>query len=653
MRKLLIANRGEIACRVARTACTMGIRTVAVYSEADRHSPHVAACDEALPLGGVRPDESYLVIDALLAAARRAGADAVHPGYGFLSENARFAAAVSDAGLCWVGPPAGVIEQMGDKLEAKKIMQKAGVPVLPSRELGAGTEADLAAAGRDVGYPLLVKAAAGGGGKGMRLVEHPEELADSVASCRREAGAAFGDDRVFLERFAVRPRHVEVQIFGDAHGRIVHLFERECSIQRRHQKILEESPSPGITAEVRQRLCAAAVEAGHAIGYQNAGTVEFVVGESGEISFLEVNTRLQVEHPVTELVTGQDLVRWQLEVAAGRPLPLTQEQVSVNGHAIEVRLYAEDPAKGFLPAPGIVHAFEPAPDVRWDSGVAAGSEITAYYDPLLAKVTAVAPTREQAAGVLAAALRDTVLHGPATNRDLLEEILVEPAFLAGDTTTDYIAQHFPTNDDRRIPADPTALRAGAVAAALSGALRWNAATSLPAGWRNSRSTDVQVEFDEVTVEYRPRREGGWLVTLDGGEPVVCSLTVDGNRCVCELDGHVVPVVLTERDTDAGREWVATTSYGHVTLLERPRFPTARSVEVPGAARAPMPGSILMIAVEVGERVDRGQLLCVIESMKMEQRVLAPHAGVVESVAIAAGEQVTADQVLLVVREDEP
>jgi propionyl-CoA carboxylase alpha chain len=480
-RAVLIANRGEIAVRIARTCRAMGIRSVGVASAVDADATHVHSCDDVVMIGGASPGESYLRADALIAAAQRAGADAIHPGFGFLAEDPRFAADVLAAGLTWIGPSPEVIASMGDKLEAKRRMAAAGVPLVPGEELPPEpTEADLHAAAERIGLPIMVKAAGGGGGKGMRAVHHLGDLADAVAAARREAGSAFGDDRVFLERLITRPRHVEVQIVGDQHGQVVHLFERECSIQRRHQKVVEECPSPGIDAEVRGVLTAAATDAARALGYVSAGTVEFVVDEdvlarrrAGEdvpaadaVAFLEVNTRLQVEHPVTEEVvrvrdphTGAllpiDLVRWQLLIAGGGALPARQEDLTPVGHAIEVRLYAEDVPAGYLPATGTLTAFDvPAlPGVRRELGVRAGEVVSPHYDPMLAKVIASGPTRAEAAGRLATALSLSPIQGVVTNRALLVAILRHEPFLAGDTTTAYLAEHL---DELLAASRPTA-----------------------------------------------------------------------------------------------------------------------------------------------------------------------------------------------------
>jgi acetyl/propionyl-CoA carboxylase alpha subunit len=442
--KILIANRGEIARRIQRTCRELGVADVAVYSEPDADAPFVREAAEAVALGGVTAAESYLRIDALLAAARQTGADALHPGYGFLAENAELARRCAEAGLTFIGPPPDVIEAMGSKIESKRRLAEVGVPQIPSVTLDGEDESGILARGDAIGFPLLVKASAGGGGKGMRVVAKREKLAAAVGAGRREAERAFGDGTVYLERYLEGVRHVEIQIFGDAHGQVVHLYERDCSIQRRHQKILEESPSPGLDPALRQALCDVAVRAGRAIGYVGAGTVEFVLAPDGAFYFLEVNTRLQVEHPVTECVTGLDLVRLQLELARGAALPAQADLPPLSGHAIEARLYAEDPTKGFLPAAGPIDVFEfdPAPGVRVDSGVESGSVVTPYYDPMLAKVIAWAPTRAEAAERLATALATARLGG-RNNRALLVRLLRHPAFLAGEADTRFLERHDP------------------------------------------------------------------------------------------------------------------------------------------------------------------------------------------------------------------
>jgi propionyl-CoA carboxylase alpha chain len=654
IRTLLIANRGEIVVRIARTARAMGIGTVAVYSDPDAGGMHVSACDAAVALGGVSPAESYLAIDRLMAAAVTSGADTIHPGYGFLSENASFAQAVMDAGLTWVGPRPETIATMGDKITAKRLLADAGVPVLEDVLVGEGADVRKAAAA--LTPPIIVKAAAGGGGKGMRIVRNLEDLPAMVDACRREAAGAFGDDRVFLERFLTRPRHIEVQIAGDRYGSVIHLFERECSIQRRHQKVLEESPSVGIDDGLRERLCSAAVAAGETLGYESAGTVEFVVGDGGEPAFLEVNTRLQVEHPVTEAITGIDLVRLQLEVAEGRPLPVAQSELSRRGHAIEVRLYAEDPARDYLPAAGPIIDLRPGtPDVvRWDAGVRTGSVISPHYDPMLAKLVAWAPTRDEAARLLERALRTTHLHGPATNRDLLCAVLAHPRFLDGDLSTSFLDDHLADETHRAPAPTPEMIQRAAVAAALSAEANRRRGTTLPSGWRNNRSADQCVEFEvggALMVGYHLQRDGSWQVTVGGVAHEVRREVVDEESIVLTIDGLRMPAAVSSADEPDGVHWEVTTADGHVHLVERPRFAEPEPPEIMGATRAPMHGQIISVVVETGQRVSRGDVLCIVEAMKMEQLVVAPYDAIVTSIDVAEGDRVHTDQILAVLESE--
>ncbi len=659
--KVLIANRGEIAVRVARTCRRLGLGTVAVFSDPDADALHVAACDEAVRLGGATSQESYLRIDALIDAARRTGADAVHPGYGFLAENAAFARAVEDAGLTWIGPGPDAIAAMGDKLEAKRVMADAGVPLLPSVALGAEPSAgELEEASSAVGFPCMVKAAAGGGGKGMRVVHDRDDLAEEVAAAQREATSAFGDGRVFLERFVERPRHIEVQVLADTHGTVLHLFERECSIQRRHQKVVEESPSPVLDPATREEMGKAAVAAAAAIGYVNAGTVEFIAESDPDTQqvtgfhFLEMNTRLQVEHPVTELVTGLDLVRLQLLVAMGERLPVAQEELRQQGHAIEARLYAEDPANGFLPATGTLHAFVPGEveGVRWDAGVRSGSEVSTYYDPMLAKVIAHGGTRAEAAARLARALERSVIHGVTTNRDLLVNVLRDGAFLAGDTTTAFFAERFPTDEARTFTPDESLIRQAVLATTLvaqaeraqrSGPLR-----GIRSGFTNDPFARWQVSYtiahQQHPVAYRSQRDGSVRLWL-GDQEHHGRLVGDG---VVEIDGHRVPVHRSVR----GHEHALLLPGGAVVLREVPRFPEARHEDVPGATFAPMPGAVATVAVEEGQQVARGELMVALEAMKMEHRITAPFDGTVAEVRVSEGQQVDADEVLVVVAPSE-
>ncbi|WNV89259.1 biotin carboxylase N-terminal domain-containing protein [Umezawaea sp. Da 62-37] len=617
---LLIANRGEIARRVIRTCRELGISPVAVHSDPDADAPHVAEADAAVRLPGATPAETYLRADLLVEAALRAGADAVHPGYGFLSENADFARAVLAAGLTWVGPTPEAIEAMGSKVAAKKRMAAAGVPVL----------AELDPETADV-FPLLVKASAGGGGRGMREVRRKEDLADAVAGARREAESAFGDGTVFCEPLLEGARHIEVQVLADAHGTVWALGERECSIQRRHQKIVEETPSPAVDPATRQRLYDAATAAAEAIGYVGAGTVEFLF-KDGDFHFLEVNTRLQVEHPVTELVFGVDLVAWQIAIAEGAELPA--EPPVPNGHAIEVRLYAEDPTRDWLPASGTLHRFEVPGDVRVDSGVESGSVVGVHYDPMLAKVIAWAPDRTGAVRKLAAALAGSRVHGLVTNRELLVDVLRHPAFLNGDTHTGFLDEH------RLTEAKERDLTPSALAAALAQAARRRTG-ALPSGWRNLPSQPQRVSYEGVDVDYRHTRDGVTtnlpLTVVDANEDVV-TLELDGvrKRFHVRVYGDVVEV---------------DSPLGAVTLRVVPRFPAPETKVAPGATVAPMPGTVVRVAVEQGQRVEVGAELLVLEAMKMEHRVLASTAGTVTELRITQGQQVDSGDVLAVVAED--
>jgi acetyl/propionyl-CoA carboxylase alpha subunit len=644
IKKILVANRGEIAARVFRTAHDLGIATVAVFSDADADLPYVALADEAVRLPGAAPADTYLRSDALIAAARATSADAVHPGYGFLSENAGFASDCAAAGLTFVGPSPDAIASMGSKTRAKALMDAAGVPVLPG--VTVEPDVDIAAAAERIGFPVLVKAAFGGGGRGMRIVETPAKLDEAVESARREAASAFGDGTVFLERYVVDPRHVEVQILGDAHGNVVALFERDCSIQRRHQKIVEECPSPVVDDALRAELSAAAVAAGKAIGYTGAGTVEFVMDEAGSFWFLEVNTRLQVEHPVTELVTGLDLVELQLRIAEGAALPSTVTQARIDGHAIEVRLYAEDVPAGFLPATGTVHRFAiaAAPGIRVDAGVADGSVIGPHYDPMLAKVIAHGATRADAARRLARALRGARIHGVTTNRDLLLAILDDADFLAGR----YVRL---ASLVRTEPVDP--MRAAAAALAESAAHRSAARVlaTLPTGWRNVAAHPQQVAYTagEQTVEvaYRFARFGV-DVRVDGKPLAVVPVSVTADRVVLEIEG--VRRVFDVHQTDTAL--YVDDGAGSAALTRVPRFPDPDAVGHAGSLLAPMPGSVVRVAAEVGATVTAGQALVVLEAMKMEHTVAAPLDGVLTALHVGPGDQVESGQPLAVVEVPE-
>jgi propionyl-CoA carboxylase alpha chain len=649
--KLLVANRGEIASRVLRTCRELGIATVAVFSEPDREAPFVAEADEAVALGGASAAESYLRADALVEAALRTGADAVHPGYGFLSENADFARRCADAGLIFVGPSPAAIAAMGSKPEAKRLAVAAGVPVLPQVPVPAGGGNGLAAAAAELGWPLLVKAAAGGGGRGMRLVGSADELEEALAAAGREASAAFGDDTLFLERYLQPARHVEIQVLGDAHGTVVHLHERECSIQRRHQKLLEEAPSVAVDSSLRAALGAAAVAVAKAVGYVGAGTVEFLLAPDGSFFFLEMNTRLQVEHPVTELVTGLDLVALQLLVAQGAPLPAEALAAPLTGHAIEARLYAEDPRADFLPTGGTVHRFriETGPGLRVDAGVADGSHVGVEYDPLLAKVIAHAPTRAEAARKLARALERMQLHGVVTNRDLLVRLLRHPEFLSGATDTGFLERHPPAELGAPL-ADASAERLHAVAAALAGqAARRRSARvlpTLPSGWRNNPSQPQLATFDgehgSTSVRYTVGRHG---IEVEGDAVRVGRCGVDAVEL--ERDG----VWRRCEVSVVGGTAYVDSPLGHSELREQERFPRAERVAAAGSLVSPMPGSVVAVAVAPGARVAANDLLLVIEAMKMEHRLVAPAAGVVTELLVAVGDTVDRGTTLAVVEAD--
>ena len=645
--RVLVANRGEIARRVMRACRDLGIGTVAVHSDPDAQAPHVREADVAGRLPGAAPAETYLSAERILAVARAAEADAVHPGYGFLSENADFARAVIDAGLTWIGPPPDAIAAMGSKIEAKKLMASAGVPVLPELDPAAVTDADL---------PLLVKASAGGGGRGMRIVRAPGELPGALAAARREAESAFGDPAVFCEPLLENARHIEVQVVADAHGGIWTLGERECSIQRRHQKIIEEAPSPAVGPELRAALCEAAADAARAIGYTGAGTVEFLLAPDGRFYFLEVNTRLQVEHPVTECLYGVDLVRLQIEIAEGERLPDAAPQP--RGHVIEARLYAEDPAHDWRPGSGPLHTFDvPGVDaeftvpashgLRLDSGVESGGEIGVHYDPMLAKLIAWAPGRRAAARRLAAALRGARIHGPATNRDLLVRVLEEPGFLNGDTDTGYL-DRVGLDVLTASLADEDAVRVSALAAALAGAAAARAAApvlgGLPSGWRNVRSQPQLRTFEgptgRLTVDYYLHR--GELVSELCPDVALVSAAPD--RVVLERGGLRETFTVTTQ----GDAVYVDSRLGPVTFRAVPRFTDPATEIAPGSLLAPMPGTVLRVETELGAEVAAGQTLVVLEAMKMEHRVTAPAPGTVVELNVEAGRQVESGAVLAVI-----
>jgi propionyl-CoA carboxylase alpha chain len=648
--KMLIANRGEIASRIMRTCRAMGIGTAAIYADPDRNAPFVRTADEAVYIGPPLTGSSFLAIDKIIDAARRVGADAVHPGYGFLAENADFAHACADAGITFIGPSPDSIRRMGSKIEAKKIMAAAGVPIIPGFSAQGLSDRDITVRAREAGYPVLIKASAGGGGKGMRIVHDTAQLAPALEAARREAKSAFGDDTLLIERYFESPRHIEVQILGDAHGNLIHCFERECSIQRRYQKIIEEAPSPAVDEKLRERMTAAAIAAGRAIGYQNAGTVEFIVDQQGQFYFLEVNTRLQVEHPVTEEITGLDLVRLQILIAEGAPLPLRQNDLVLRGHAIECRIYAEDPYADFLPSTGTLVCWEqpPTAGVRYESGVETGSEVTIYYDPMLAKVIAHGPTRPETARRISKALTGMRVHGVRTNLPLLLQVLRHPEFLAGRLDTHFIAKHLVLERARtadqeaadRIHAIATALWLQQQRRAHAPVLR-----SIPSGWRNNPSQMQEISFtsNEATIHvgYRAHPHNVELC-VDGTAHEAAVLSWDERHIVIILDGVRRACSLVSH---ADRHYVHS-PLGTSELQEVPRFPPPAREEVRGGCHAPMPGKILAVRVAPGERVMRGATLVVLEAMKMEHEVTAPHDGVVREVRVEVGQQVDAGAVLV-------
>ena len=658
---VLVANRGEIARRIFRTCRDMGISTAAVYSDADVDAPHVAEADVAVRLPGVSPAETYLRPDLLVDAALRVNADAVHPGYGFLSENAGFARLCAENRLTFVGPPPDAIEAMGSKLAAKAIMAGAGVPTLPWADVTDLDTNTVRQAAEDLGYPLLVKASSGGGGRGMRAVLEPGDLLDAVAAAKREAAAAFSDATVFLERLVVSPRHVEVQVLADTYGDVAHLFERECSIQRRYQKIIEESPSSAVDEDLRERMGRDAVAAAKAVGYVGAGTVEFVMDARGEYYFLEMNTRLQVEHPVTELVTGLDLVRLQLMVAQDEPLPAEVSDAAIIGHAVEARLYAENPLQQFLPQTGTVDTFDlgQVPGVRIDSGVEAGSSISQYYDPMVAKVIAWAPDRQEAIRKLSAALAAARIHGLVTNRDLLVRILRHPEFVAGQTDTGFLTRH-PAVELGRPLAGRDAQRLHAVVASLALVERKRAAASVqrtvPAGWRNNRSQPQTISFEAGEAQYRVAYvlDHGTVRAHvnDDGLPELAVSVLTPQRVVLEVDG-LRETFHVEISGDGDSPTVHVDGrLGHTAFRRVPRFTSTASAAPGGSLMAPMPGTVARVLVAIGDDVAAGEPLLVLEAMKMEHTMTSPHRGVVREVTVEQGSAVRDGEVLVVIEENE-
>jgi 3-methylcrotonyl-CoA carboxylase alpha subunit len=650
--KILIANRGEIACRVIKTARRMGVRTVAVYSEADANARHVRLADEAVLIGPAAARESYLVIDKIIEAARTTGAQAIHPGYGFLSENEAFCHACERAGIVFIGPPVSAIRAMGSKSEAKKLMEQAGVPLTPGYHGDDQDPALLKAEADRIGYPVLIKAAAGGGGKGMRLVERTADFADMLASCKREAASSFGDDHVLVEKYLVRPRHIEIQVFGDTHGNCVYLFERDCSVQRRHQKVLEEAPAPGMTAERRAAMGKAAVDAALAVGYVGAGTVEFIANQDGSFYFMEMNTRLQVEHPVTEMITGLDLVEWQLRVAAGEKLPLMQEQFQLRGHALEARIYAEDPSRGFLPSTGkLIHLAPPDESlhVRVDTGVEEGDEISPHYDPMIAKLIVWDINRERALARMLQALAEYRVVGVSNNIEFLSRLVACPAFAGADLDTGLIEREkdylFPEGAETPVEIWQIAALAELLRErrrAVESARRdpdplspWHARD----GWRLNatahrdmifrlgevqktlrvayRGDDYALSVDERTVHARGELNSRGLLRVE----------LDGRR----MDATVIAAGEKRHVFLNGRTW-------QLANVD-PLYHSGEGGGAEGGLLAPMPGKVIALVAREGATVEKGAALLILEAMKMEHTITAPAAGTVKAFRFAVGDQV--------------
>ena len=655
--KILIANRGEIACRVIKTAKRLGIKTVAVYSDADRTARHVAMADEAVHIGPSAARESYLIADRIIDAAKRTGAQAIHPGYGFLSENAGFADACAAAGIVFIGPPAASIRAMGSKSEAKKIMEKARVPLVPGYHGDDQSPELLASEAAKTGFPVLIKASAGGGGKGMRVVESAEKFADALAGAKREAKASFADDHVLVEKYLTRPRHIEIQVFADGQGNCLYLFERDCSIQRRHQKVIEEAPAPNMDPVRRKQMGEAAVAAARAIGYQGAGTVEFIADQDGTFFFMEMNTRLQVEHPVTEAITGQDLVEWQLIVAAGGKMPLAQDELRIDGHAVEVRLYAEDPARNFLPSTGtLVHLKLPeeGAHVRVDTGVRQGDTVTPFYDPMIAKVIVHDRDRTSALRRMAALMGETEVVGVTTNSVLLKALCSHPAFVGGEVDTGFIERHRATLFTKPAPAGD---RAFAVAT-LARLLEWQDAAQPAAGdpwspWNQQSGFRLLDEGHEevrwkdgereVVVIARRLRSGGVRLDLpEGAREARVERRDDGALSVGLGEDTFGATVVRRTALDGGIDYTLFMDGGSLRLrlvdpLDVTQYEATASADA--VVRAPLPGKIIDLRVKAGDTVSKGQALLVLEAMKMEHTLAAPADGTVKSLRYAVGEQV--------------
>ncbi|WP_433736345.1 acetyl/propionyl/methylcrotonyl-CoA carboxylase subunit alpha [Pseudomonas putida] len=645
--KILIANRGEIACRIQRTAQALGYRTVAVFSDADADALHVQMADEAVHIGPSAVQQSYLNIPAIIDAARRTGADAIHPGYGFLSENAGFARACQAAGITFIGPSPEAIELMGSKRLSKIAMIEAGVPCIQGYQGADQDDASLSREAERIGYPLMIKASAGGGGRGMRLVHDAGELLEHIRTARSEALHGFGSDELILEQALIEPRHVEIQLFGDQHGNLIFLGERDCSIQRRHQKVIEEAPCPVMTEPLRQAMGEAALKAGRAVNYVGAGTVEFLLDASGRFYFLEMNTRLQVEHPVTELITGLDLVAWQLNIAEGQALPLRQEQVQLKGHAMEVRLYAEDPTQGFVPQTGRIAAWEPAlqSGVRTDDGLIEGGDISPFYDPMLGKIIAHGATREEARRKLLRAVQDSVLLGVQSNQRLLASLLQHPQFISGEFSTAFIAQHFA--DHPCLQAHVPSAEELAIAVALLYQASAQAHRGALAGWRNNASVPLHYRLGAQNQE--------WSVSLDAVPGEAFRIQVADRRLelrILDCDGHWATLVIDGIRQRCAYRLQADQLYlftrpGSLRLEDRTQALVSSQATVStGTLKAPMDGAIVDVLVSEGSPVSKGQLLVVLEAMKMEHPLKSGIDGVLKRLQVRVGDQVKNRQVLL-------
>ena len=649
--KILIANRGEIACRVARTARRMGIKTVAVYSEADANAMHVKACDEAYLIGPAAASDSYLRADKILEVAKQSGAQAVHPGYGFLSENAGFAKACKDADITFIGPPESAIISMGSKSEAKIVMTEAGVPLVPGYHGDEQDAAHLKQESLNVGFPQLIKATAGGGGKGMRVVSHADEFDAALTSCRREAKASFGDDKVLIERYLTAPRHIELQVFADTQGNAVHLFERDCSIQRRHQKVIEEAPAPGMTEALRQEMGKAAIDSAKAINYVGAGTVEFLLDTDGSFYFMEMNTRLQVEHPVSEMISGQDLVEWQLLVASGKPLPLAQDELQISGHAFEARIYAEAPDRDFLPATGALSYLKTptiSEHVRVDTGVSQGDEVSVYYDPMIAKLITWDKDRDSALRQMKTALQDYQILGLSTNIEFLSRLFSAPEFAASDFDTGFIEKHtsalFPAKaqaSDELIALTSLYHLQTSIAETQAQASPHDPSSPWVTqhGWKMNQTgfTTIQLSSDEEITQVIAHYQGsGFQLDIAGNHYDISGEMLDDNNLSAEINGRRINAVFMQNNQEInalyeGKQWQFT--------LHDPRLEGSDSDSAGGGLVAPMPGAVVALLVGIDDEVKAGDALIVVEAMKMEHTIVAPSDGKVTDIFFAVGDQV--------------